>query len=468
MEKQTAEIRRQRKGLLRKSLAIASAVALSFFGSLAFAQNNVRISWEYVKSLRLKPAQEFYFTGSDGSFILDIEGVNPEDVDLSVNRLQESISFNSYTKSTIPATEDSRVGTRLTLWFKFTEAGDFQLPAIYVTIGRGMYTIPCDPVTVYTNPRTIQPKISVDFANDEYDKSRSFTVNAGEHIIFTVEIQYAVQLVNFKWSIPEDSLFQEIQRYEITDGKSLGTTFSPDYVPIVTFDWQPLVPGTYDMPKIIVTASSYSGSTMDLNLRKYNIKVLPAAQNAEQTVNGYDEFGYAFEAPEVEQVIEAVPLIEISNLNELVSLRNKERHSIPVLTGARSARIDAEKADGLKPGRNEPSVPVFWILFALSVWLLLGVVFLFIFHKVSLAIAALSLFLLASAGTVLQGISVSQQYGLFRGGNINPIPETSVQSSATIQPGLRVKIEHQVGDWIYIRYNDTYGWVTSDSVSIIR
>lgn len=91
MEKQTAENRRQRKGLLkgrlRKCLALVQVMALSFAGSIAFAQNNVRISWEYVKSLRLKPAQEFYFTGSDGSFILDIEGVNPEDVDLSVNRL---------------------------------------------------------------------------------------------------------------------------------------------------------------------------------------------------------------------------------------------------------------------------------------------------------------------------------------------------------------------------------------------
>lgn len=464
MEKQTADRSWKRNGLLK--LFLLSIILL--LGHSAFSQNNVRISWEYAKSLRCKPAAEYFFTSSDCIFYLDIEGINQEDIDLSVNRIPDYVDFGGFKKESLPQTETGRTGTRVILYFKFDREGDYQIPPVNVTIGHGMYSIPFEPVTVYTNPRTIQPKVHLDFANEEFQSGRrSFTIISGEHIIFTVKLQYATQLVNLRWAIPEDSLFREIKRFEIADKGILSSSFTPDIVPIVTFDWQPLVPGTYSLPKLIITASSYGGGMMDLSLPDYRFTVTGVKESDNETVVS-DEYDYAFENPETTKIVEENPFLEIKNIDQLYSLRVKERHSMPKITRARELRAMAEEADGLKVGANEPSVVLHIAIGILLGILVVAVIVLFILKKIPIAAATLALTLFVFAGGMITGISCHMKYGLFKGGYVNTIPEESVQSGVTLQSGSRVKIEHEVNDWLFIRADDTSGWVKNDSVLVIR
>lgn len=467
MEKQTAAGSWKR----RRFLKYAVAAVFALFSANAFTQNNVRISWDYVRSLTCKPASEYFFTNQDCAFNLDIEGINPEDITLSVNRLPDNVNYITFKKETLNATETERSGTRVILWFRFYEEGDYQIPPVNVTIGRGMYSIKFEPVTVYTNPRTIQPKVSIEFANEDFrNRGRSFTVTSGQHIIFTVNLQYATQLINLKWGIPEDSLFREIQRFDVAKKGIIDTNFSPDVVPVVTFDWQPLVPGVYNLPKMIITVSSYSGGQLDLTLPDYKFTVLGVTQSSDsdQSLSVYDEFQYAFETPAVEKPVEETHFVEIKNLDELYRLRVKERHSLPVFTRARQNRIEAETAAGLKPGLNESSLILHYVICGILILLVIGVIILFITKRMMFGSIVLACSLVFATLSIFSGIACGMKYGLFKGGYVNTIPEEFVNSGVTLQSGTRVKIEHHAKGWVFIRSNDTSGWVKEDSVLIIR
>lgn len=445
---------------------------LLLFSASAFAQNNVRISWEYARSLTCKPVSEYFFTNQDCAFTLDIEGINPEDITLSVNSVPNDVSFSTYKKESLSISQPELTGTRVILYFRFAKEGDYQIPPVNVTIGHGMYGMKFMPVTVYTNPRTIQPKVSLTFADEKFNsRTKKYTLTSGDHVIFTVNLQYATQLVNLKWSIPENSLFREIERFDTAEKGLINSNFSPDIVPVVTFDWQPLIPGTYSLPKMIVTASAYSGAQVDLSLPDFTFTVLAAAtdeENEKSATLSNDDFSFAFESPQEEEVVEKNNFVEVKNIDDLYELRVKERHSFPIFSSARQNRIDAEVADGLKAGVNESNLILHYILAGLLILSVLTVIILFMLKRTALASAFLALALFLSVTGICSGISCGMKYGLFKGGYINTIPEDYVQSGVTLQVASRVKIEHQIDGWLFIRNNDTSGWVKEDAVLIIR
>ena len=51
---------------------------------------------------------------------------------------------------------------------------------------------------------------------------------------------------------------------------------------------------------------------------------------------------------------------------------------------------------------------------------------------------------------------------------MSPIPEKNILSTVTIQEGSVVYIIRTVGDWMYIRCNNTYGWVLAENIKVIK
>ena len=58
--------------------------------------------------------------------------------------------------------------------------------------------------------------------------------------------------------------------------------------------------------------------------------------------------------------------------------------------------------------------------------------------------------------------------GTYAGGTMSPIPEKTAPTGVTIQAGSVVSIIRTAGGWMYIRHNDTYGWVSAENVYIIK
>lgn len=429
-----------------------------------------------MKSLKVKSSQEFIFSASEGQFYLDIEGVTPENVYFSVERLPDSVSFVSSKKETLlanSAEHREKNGTRIILWFKFSEAGDYKLPALYVKIGKySSYNIPFEQVKVYMNPKTISPKVGIQFENEKYvSKNRKVTVPLGEHIRFTVTLQYAVNMVNFRWALPENSVFQEVKRHPVTVDGSIGTTFTPDVVPIVTFDWEPLVAGVYTFPQIIVTATGYNGNVIDLSPLdyKFTVKTINSKNNeTEVEPEESDAFEYAFYVPYIDNSDQVVQIVEVENIKEMLEARVRERHSIPLISSARNDRIELEQAMGVTEGADEPSEPMFYILLVSSILILAGAIVLVVFKKIHMAVFVFVVAVFMSFGTTVHGIRTFTPYALFIGSEVSPIPEENVMSGVTVQPGSRVKVTQKAGSWVYIGYNDTFGWVKEDTLYLIK
>ena len=78
------------------------------------------------------------------------------------------------------------------------------------------------------------------------------------------------------------------------------------------------------------------------------------------------------------------------------------------------------------------------------------------------------MFILLSVCTGIYGVRVKTLRGVFTGGDMSPIPEHNMMSSVTIQAGSVVTVIRNAGNWMYIRHNDTYGWIPSNSICIIE
>ena len=472
MEKQTARFsRKQCLGLLVFFL-LSSICVLD-----AFCQGK-KPSWQYVQSLHFAKTKEIYFTAEDSYFTVDIEGVNPEDVSVFVNDVPRNVSFVSSRKESylIPGAnplDDGIHGCRIVIAFRFTQPGYFHIMPIDVRVNDMYNRIAVDNVRVYENPNTVQPELFLQFDDPRFNTSgKKLNVKSGDHIAFTLYIRYAVQLINFNWKIPEDSLFTEVERYEITKGNPRGTEFSPEAEAIAKFDWQPFKIGDFKLPEIKITATTYSGKKLDVAFPQYTVSVAPAPTNQAFTLPKENAFAYAFTVPPEIYVPSAQKGKKgLKDLTQLLALHKKERHSFPFLTSAYYDRRQLEEDSGLTPGPMEPSIPALVFFASLSFLLLLASSIFFFTKKIASHLAVFSLlifFTLASLVTTFYFVGqANKKLALFTGGNINPIPEQGVESDAYIKAGTLLQIEKEAGEWVYIKYNDTRGWVLHNKLMLI-
>lgn len=463
MEKFAAAKHRFIPGLL-------TALFLLFFCAPRLAAKNYA-TYEYVRSLSFMKADEYFFTASECTYYLDIKYVSPENVIVYVNNLPAHVSLISCKKEVLlpdPDTDDDP-GTHVIMKLSFSQPGSYKINSIDVIVKGSYYRLPFERVEVMENPRYLMPALSVDFdENHPVSAKNVVTAKVGEHLNFTLNIRYAVQVTNISWIVPENSLFRELESFEASDSTVVRSEFSPDTLPLISFDWQPLKAGRYEFPQVSIVASSYSGSLTELELPPVTFRVV---ENPQQELPVEDEkkaaYAYAFDdqwSEDVEAFIEMEPYAVM----ELHKLRGRERHSFPLLNGVREERLRLERKYDLKNIEDETSLPFTIILCIFSFIILVLSVLLFVIKKYFTASAVLVAGLVFSVLSMILLFSTSAHHGIFKGGTLRPVPEISVMASSHLKAGTLVTVKQRAADWLYIRHNETYGWIPADSVLEVK
>ncbi|MBR3548517.1 MAG: hypothetical protein IKN90_00405 [Treponema sp.] len=476
MEKQPTRFSRKKfLGLLIFCINIITSSQA--FCQATSSSSGKKPSWQYVQSLHFKKAKEYFFTDEESIFSVDIEGVEPEDVTVFVNDVPKNVSFLSskkelYVGPSDNPLDDMKRGTHLEIVFQFMESGVFHISPIDVRVN-GMYNrLNLDTVLVYENPNTVQPQIYLEFEDPSFNAAgKKLNASVGDHVTFMMYIRYAVQILNFSWEIPENSLFDDVKRFPITEGTSSGNQFSPSAVPVAKFDWQPLSEGEFSLPAINITAITYGGKKVDVPFPVYKVSVSPKKETQYKTEQD-GVFGYAFSTPFTDAKSTGSEQKAKVDLERLLELHQRERHSFHFLSSAYKERRAAEDEYGIAHAEIEISVPGFIAVCIASALLIAITLILFLSrkfmeHKIVLVLSMMVSIVL-SVTSVCMWFKVNKSYGLFKGGSINPIPEINVHSSASIPRGNVVRIEKKTNGWLYIRYHETYGWVMESEVLVIK
>ncbi|MBE6354210.1 hypothetical protein [Treponema sp.] len=462
MEKSAAKNKKFIFGLL------VSFILLGICAEPAFAKKYP--TYEYVRSLSFKKVDDYFFTAEDCSYILDIANVTPENVTVYVNTLPAHVSFISSKKEILvpePGSDDEN-GTRIIMKLSFSQPGSYKVNAIDVIVNGIYYRIPFERVEVLNNPRQLVPELSVKFEDGHVLSNKGvITARSGDHIRFTLYSKYAVSIENISWKVPENSLFQEVKSFEFITEAVDKKTFTPNEVPLITYDWQPLKSATYSFPEISIVALSYNGSRSELVLPNITFRILDARTEAKVAEDSYSSvYAYAFDEPAEEE--NHVFICDDAALRKIRALREKERRSVPYFTDAKKERTAYEEYCGLDNVDDEASIPlgiVSWVIFVL---LMVSSVVVFLLKRkiegVVVSVAAL-FFLIHS---VFYTVSISERHGVFKGGLLSPIPEENISTAVELSAGCVVSIKERAGNWLYVRHNESYGWIPKDSVYIIR
>ena len=446
---------------------------LTFFSILclislspAFAE---KLNWIQIKKLELTPATESVFVQQDLAFILTLPGVAPENIQTSLKKLPDSVQFLSSKRADF-IDADRDIGTRLEFWFSFSEAGTITLPPLTLTISGYRYTIPFAPVVVNENPETVAPKMRIQFISGvNLEQDGTYSAVLGENIYFTVNLKYILQIAKLDWNLQKNSIFSEIKRFGITEGKPRGRELFSKEVPVVSFEWKPLVAGEWTLPEIKITAVRYNGSRALVEMPEIKVNVIEAEKNTEikkQISNDDDVFAYAFTENnnEIEEDINKV--LNKEQCKTLAELRSKERHSFP-FSKNRTTRFNYEKQFGITADTPEPSLNLLYLCLCFCLILtILSVVF--IIYKKKIFILFLSLLCVVILISIASSSKLHSTYGIFTGGDLSPIPEESALVPQHENGGLRVRILEKTSTWSYIVFNETGGWVLNDSLFIIR
>ena len=90
---------------------------------------------------------------------------------------------------------------------------------------------------VYENPSVISPVMEIEFKQGVQEKKtnsqvKKYTAFVGEEIQFYLNLKYFVQIIQFSWELPENSIFKELERFEIERKDNSANTFSLSIVTI--------------------------------------------------------------------------------------------------------------------------------------------------------------------------------------------------------------------------------------------
>lgn len=393
------------------------------------------LSPNQIKSLTVRPDSDIFFTARENGFTLRIPGIKPGDVQTDIGQLPAGIKLISSKKEEF-FDQDNQRGTVFHLWFTFTDTGLSDLPPLILRIGNRTYYLPFQSVPVYENPNLIAPALSIEFANPENlhtDKKTGAVVYkavTGQEILFTVNIQYFIMILSYRWQLPKDSIYMELKHYDTVKKDELNSDqpakkeFTPQKYPVADFSWRPLKEGIFEMPPVFIEAISYNGARKQLSLPPVLVEVTkgrtdPGKENKSTAPSGF-ESAFSKTNQAVLSAVRYTPTVDDSRI--LAQLRSRERHD-SLLGMVSKERKEFEKSIGLVEQEDEPHN--------------------FITRK------------------------FGKKCGIFAGGNISPVPEEKTMTHHATG-GQHVYIIEEAAEWIYIENKDFSGWVKKTQVFEIK
>ena len=382
----------------------------------------------------------------------------PGQIEVSMPQENQNVNFKTLRKV---ETGESGGGTKIEIWFSFEKTGSYLLPPLVVKIKNSRKQISFSPITIGINPKEQIPVCSI---VTDYGINKNISIAAGETVKFKLCLQYAVQLVQFNWDIPKDSIFAQTKTYEFTEIKQREKKVSDELIPVSDFEWTPLVSGNMEFPKFNIQAIAYNGDKVTVRVPPIKVNVLKSRNKKTQNDDSY--FSAAFEA-DVEQGSEnQKTLVTAVDASLLASLRSKERHSI--FGKSRKQRVEYEKAAGLPYAQKE--FKVFWVYFCFVVTVAVAV-FLIIFlrkKKTRLSLLFGTVLLLMLIVSIYCVVCSKRKFGISTGGQICSIPEKSASIKSALPAGNRIQILDESGEWYLLRFGETEGWCVKETVELIK
>lgn len=429
-------------------------------------------SWAYMWSLRFKPMDDVVYTSIESSFAVEIANVTPDTVQLSVNSLPQNVSFLSSRKETvyvqIPSEDGSgyTTGTRVIITMIFSKTGTYRISPIDLTIEGGFYRVPFETIEVFENPLYITPETMIEF-DSAHENKKEVSMKVGDKVKFTVYAKFISSVKDIYWTCPEDCILKEVERY---DAAFKQQNFFTEYLPVATFEWQPLKEGLFFTPDFFLSTVLYNGNSDEIKCtsRKVFVKknTVSSVEKKKEKKNGL--LTKAFEDSDKENL--TVSSSEISDLEaeHLAMLYQKEMNSFPYFSSAYRERCNFEKEHGLIKNNPLGSKILLLILFVVCIILLISCVLVYFFCSRMKFVVFTVVFSVFVLYTILYSFKVYSRKGVYTGKFMYSIPEENVPASVVVKKGNLVQIERDAGAWLYVRYNKTYGWIQKKNVYILK
>jgi len=435
--------------------------------------NAQQITAAQIAKLRIQPSEnQNLYTKTDIKFEVLIPNTNPSNVIL------QNTNINSdYTLKTIRKTQEygEIPGTRLELWYNFDKKGTYKISPLSLYINNRRRTIAFLPVTIANNPEFLSPRIVILFDDetavysDEIpadSKKPLFTWKTGEKISFKVCLQYAVQLVQFSWELPKESIFTQTKTYEITEIKYREKRYSEDLIPVAEFEWTALSDEIKKFPKIKLTATGYNGYKSDLLLPEIPVMFVKQEINQIEEESDFDIFDLAFENISPKTKKKELKNKGISDFEcfHLADLRIKERYEILYHNSNRQNRIAYEEEMGISAAKNEFYMGLLYFSIILLIISFLSLIISLRKKNFLAAILSSGMMIFFSVFFIFMVIQANKKFAISKGCTITSIPEANAKSNYTIGAGNRVQILERSGNWVYIQLGESGGWCTIDDI----
>ena len=440
-------------------LFLTALVSCFFFAAGTVQAFSQSLTNSMIRELRISAAPDQQLAvNSDIKFEVVIPYTMPSQIDVSMPEEPENVQFKTLRKV---ESGERGGGTKIELWFSFSKTGTYLLPPLVVKIKNSRKQLAFRPVKIGINPKE-QPPLCVIVT--DAGRNKNLTVPAGQSIKFKLCLQYAVQLVQFSWELPKDSLFVQGKVYDITEIKQREKVVSDELIPVSDFEWTPLVTGVMEFPKFNIQAIAYNGDKVIVKIPQIKVNVVKARGMVDGADNSY--FAQAFEQELVEEEENLVIPVSVEDAAKLAELRSRERHS--VLPKARKRRVEFEKQFGLP--YNQKEFKIVWIYVCLVIALSIVVLMIIFFRKKRSGLnLILGIVLVCELTITIYTIVLgSKKYGISSGGQICSIPEASASIKSELPAGNRVQLLDESGDWYLVRFGETEGWCMKNEVIILR
>ncbi len=397
-----------------------------------------------------------------------IQDVRPGQVEIEAPQETEDIVLKSLRR-----TEDfsEQGGTRVELSLSFKKSGVYEPEPLNVKVKGKTKKLPFEKFTIKPNPMELTPNLIISFKSGETVTSKDSAENTviknvrtGDKIYFRLNLQYAVQLVQYNWELPKNSIFTELKKYDITEIKTRDKVYSEELTPVADFEWIPLVEGKMEFPQFKLTATGYNGIKNNLVPPRLFINVLPARQTSDKIETTYFDDAFTVEAVTEDSASEIE--ITAAECQRIADLRSRERHSLSFSI----TRERGEYEKSLKLPYEKKEFPV--ILLILAIVLVLAATFflvVFIYRKMPLSYIFMGVMeVCAIIFMIFCIVQSSARYGISKGCKIFSIPEVKAESKSEIPAGNRISITEETGDWIYVELGENGGWCKKEDVIEIR
>lgn len=445
---------------------LLSFLVFLFFTFPVFSQT---LTAAMIKELTFEPAAEQkMYAKEDLKFEVVLPYVKSNQVQIQSPAVVPNVNFKQIKKT------DDYVngGVKLEIWFIFSKKGDYQLPALSLTIQNRKRSIKFAPVKILDNPADMSPRIVIDFTNgttiysDQEPQDMILTV--GQEIDFTVYLQYAVQLIQFDYDIPKDSIFTQAKVFEITEIKYREKKYSDELIPVATFEWTGLVQGKQTMPALKLQVTGYNGYRTECVMPEFTVNFVSPEKTDTQEDLQIQTYSDAFDFNLEEAEHLRLSKITDETCRQLSELRIKERNDLVGHSENRQKRREFEENLELPATEDEFFMGLLYLSYVLLVLLLLLLIIFIRKHKMNAIITFGVLTICAIAFFTYANVRKSDSFAIFTGGKVSSIPESKAESYSEITAGNRVHIIEKAGQWYYIELGETGGWCQADKLIIIR